>query len=92
METVSQVVDSKLLSGIIALPKRFQNKKVEIIVSLNEEKTALPKLSMNDIIAMKKGSISELLTGSIPQSGKTLDEYRAERLAKYEHTNLNQLI
>ena len=43
MEAVSQVVDSTLLSGIITLPKRFLNKKVEIVVSLNEEKTLLFK-------------------------------------------------
>ena len=87
MDAVTQVIDSTLLSGIIPLPKRFENKKVEVVVSLNEEKTALPKLTMSDIDAMKKGSISESLTGAIPQSGKTLEDYRAERLAKYEHSD-----
>ena len=84
MEAVRQVIDSTLLSGIIPLPKKFQNKKVEVVVSLNEEKTTLPSLTISDIDAMKKGSITESLTGVIPQSGKTLKEYRAERLAKYE--------
>jgi len=87
MDAVTQVIDSTLLSGIIPLPKRFENKKVEVVVSLNEEKTVLPKLTMSDIDAMKKGSISESLTGAIPQSGKTLEDYRAERLAKYEHSD-----
>ena len=87
MDVVTQVIDSTLLSGIIPLPKRFENKKVEVIVSLNEEKTAIPKLTMSDIDAMKKGSISESLTGAIPQSGKTLEDYRAERLARYEHSD-----
>jgi len=87
MDTVIQVIDSTLLNGIIPLPKRFENKKVEVVISLNEEKTALPKLTMSDIDAMIKGSITESLTGIIPQSGKTLEEYRAERLAKYECTN-----
>jgi len=87
MDVVTQVIDSTLLSGIILFPRRFENKKVEVIVSLNEEKTAIPKLTMSDIDAMKKGSISESLTGAIPQSGKTLEDYRAERLARYEHSD-----
>jgi len=87
MDAVTQVIDSTLLSGIIPLPKRFENKKVEVVVSLSEEKTSLPKLTMKDIDAMKKGSISESLTGAIPQSGKTLEDYRAERLARYEHSD-----
>jgi len=87
VESVRQVVDSTLLSGIISLPRRFRNKKVEVTVSLNEEKSALPSITMSEIDAMMKGSITESLTGVIPQSGKTLDDYRAERLAKYECTN-----
>jgi len=87
MDVVTQVIDSTLLNGIIPLPKRFENKRVEVVVSLNEETTTLPSLTMSDIDSMLKGSITETLTGAIPQSGKTLEEYRAERLAKYECTN-----
>ena len=87
MEAVRQIIDSNLLNGVVSLPRGFQNKKVEVIVMLKEEKAALPSLAMSDIDAMLKGSISESLTGAIPQSGKTLDEYRAERLAKYECSN-----
>jgi hypothetical protein len=87
METVRQVVDSTLLSGIISLPRRFRNKKVEVTVSLSEKKPDLPSLTMSEIDAMMKGSITESLTGIIPQTGKTLDDYRAERLAKYECSN-----
>ena len=87
MEAVRQVIDSTLLSGIVPLPKRFENKKVEIVVSLNEEEKALPSLSISDIDSMLKGSITESLTGAIPQTEKTLDDYRAERLSKYECSN-----
>jgi len=87
VEAVKQIVDSTLLAGIIPLPKRFLNRKVELTVTLNEEKSALPSLTINDIDAMMKGSITESLTGSIPQSRKTLKDYRAERLARYECTN-----
>jgi len=87
MEAVRQVIDSRLLSGIILLPKKFENKKVEIVVSLNEEEKTLPSLSISDIDSMLKGSITESLTGAIPQTDKTLDDYRAERLSKYECSN-----
>jgi len=43
MEVVKQIINSKLLDGVIPLPKNFQNKKVEIIVFLQEEKTILPE-------------------------------------------------
>ena len=87
METVRQVIDSRLLSGIITLPRRFLNRKVEVVITLEESKAILPSLTIGDIDAMLKGSITESLTGAIPQSDKTLDDYRAERLAKYECVN-----
>jgi hypothetical protein len=31
---------------------------------------------------MLKDSVTESLIGTIPQSGKTLDDYKAERLSK----------
>ena len=37
MEAVTQVVDSTLLAGTIPLPKRFQNKKVEVTVTLDDD-------------------------------------------------------
>jgi len=43
MEAVTQVVDSTLLAGIIPLPKRFLNKKVEVTITLdNNEKKEKP--------------------------------------------------
>lgn len=87
MEAVRQVIDSTLLDGIVYLPKRFENKRVEIVISLDEDSKALPSLKMGDIDAMLKGSITETLTGIIPKTEKTLDDYRAERLAKYECAN-----
>ena len=38
MEAVTQVVDSTLLAGIIPLPKKFLNKKVEVTVTLDDDK------------------------------------------------------
>ena len=87
MEAVRQIIDSRLLNGVVSLPKFFQNKKVEIIVFLKEEKTAMPKLAMNDIDEMLKGSVTESLIGSVPKSNMTLEDYRAERLNKYERAD-----
>ena len=84
MEAFKKVINSDLLNGLIMLPKSFQNKMVEIIVFLNEESTTLPKLTMNNIDEMLKGSITESLIGSVPQSNMSLEDYRAERLKKYE--------
>jgi len=81
MEAVRQIVESNLLNGIIPLPTFFQNKKVEIIVFLTEDKSELPSLSESDIDAMLKGSITESLVGVIPNTGKPLEDYRAERLS-----------
>ena len=87
MEAVRQVIDSKLLHGIVSLPKSFDRKKVEVIVFVKEEKSNLPSLTKNEIDKMLLGSITESLIGTIPQTNKTLDDYRSERLSKYETTN-----
>ena len=84
MEAVRKIIDSSLLSGVISLPRDFQNKKVELIVFLTDEKTALPPLSRDDIGAMLKGSITESLIGALPGSDMSIEGYRAERLNKYE--------
>ena len=84
MEAIRQIIDSRLLNGIISLPKNFQNEKVEIIVFLKEEATSIPKLTMNEIDNMLKGSVTESLIGAAPQTNMTLEDYRAERLEKYE--------
>ena len=84
MEAVRQVINSDLLQGIIPLPKSFQQKKVEIIIFIKEEKGLLPSFTKSDIDSSLIGSATESLIGAIPQSSKTLDDYRSERLAKYE--------
>jgi hypothetical protein len=87
METVKQMIDSSLLNGIIVLPKEFQNKKVEITVILPEEKNEMPKLTAAEMKKMMKGSVTESLIGVLRKSDKSLDDYRAERLKKYERSD-----
>ena len=84
METVRQIIDSKLLDGVISLPENFQNEKVEVIVFLKREKTSIPRLTMNEIDKMLEGSVTEALIGAVPQNNITLEDCREERLKKYE--------
>ena len=84
MNAVRQIINSEALDGVISLPKLFKNKKVGIIVSLVEDENTIPKLSIEDIDTLLIGSLSESLIGSVPYSSTSLNEYRAERLSKYE--------
>ena len=76
MEYVRQVVESSVLLGVISLPVSFQNRKVEIIVR--------PVINDKMLDEMMEGSITQSLIGSVPDSGASLDEIRAERLRRYE--------
>ena len=76
MEVVRQIIDSNSLIGVMPLPKYFQNKKVEVIVFLKEEQINLPSLTESDIDKMLKDSITESLIGALPNSGKSLEDYR----------------
>ena len=87
MEAVRQVINSNLLDGVITLPKGFQNKNVEVIVFLNEKKSVMPALTKDSIDALLKGSVTESLIGALPHSKKSLDDYRSERLQKYDSTD-----
>ena len=47
----------------------------------------LPSLTKNDIDKMLKGSVTESLIGVLPQSDVNLEDYRSERLNKYERVD-----
>jgi hypothetical protein len=85
MEAIRKVVDGSLLDSIISLPQHFQNRKVEIIVLPVEEPIESQKISAAEMDSILVGSITESLMGSLPDEGKTLDDYREERLQKYEY-------
>jgi len=87
VEAVRQTIDSSLLDGIIPLPKGFQNRSVEVIVMLKEEKATLPQLKKGDIDKLLKGSVTELLIGALSDSGMSTEDYRSERLLKYERSD-----
>ena len=87
MNAVRHIIDSTALDGIISLPKPFQNKKVEIVISLADEEHDSPFLNKAAIDELLSGSVTESLIGSIPRSSMSLDGYRAERLSKYDRTD-----
>ena len=81
MEVVRKIVDAKKLMSVIPLPETMRNRRVEVIVLPAEEQ----KVSEN---LKKSGNIESLvdsLVGVIRDTGMTLEDYRAERLGKYEN-------
>jgi hypothetical protein len=82
-----QIVSADALSDVIAMPRVFRNKRVEVTIREVPEVASVPKIDMTNIEHMMDGSITQSLVGIVPNSGKTLDDYRAERLAKYERVD-----
>lgn len=78
MEVVRKIVDARKLMSIIPLPETMRNRRLEVIVLPAEEKI-LEQPKDNNIEA-----IVDSLVGIIPDTGKSLEDYRAERLKKYE--------
>lgn len=77
MEVVRKFIDSNNLMSILALPENFRNRKLEIIVLPVEEPASAE--SSEDI-----SSIIQSLVGAIPYTDQSLEEFREERLEKYE--------
>ena len=80
MEVVRKIVDAKKLMSVIPLPETMRNRRVEVIVLPAEEQ----KVSEN---LKKSGNIESLVDSLvvIRDTGMTLEDYRAERLGKYEN-------
>jgi hypothetical protein len=79
-----QIVNANALSDVIAIPQIFRNRRVEVIIREAPEAIPASKIDIENIERMMDGSITQSLIGIVPNSGKTLDDYRAERLSKYE--------
>lgn len=79
MEVIRKFVDARKLMPIISLPETMQNRKLEVIILPAEERENV-RYKNQDI-----ENIVDSLTGSIPDNGMTLEDYRAERLSKYEN-------
>ena len=62
--------------NILALPEKYRNHKLEIIIIPSEESSLIEK--------EEKSKILKSLLGSIPSTNLSLEELRNERLNKYE--------
>ena len=77
METVRRVIDADRLMSIISLPKSMQKQRLEVIIfPVNRGTKEKNPLEIDDSI--------RALTGAVPNEGMTLNDYRLERLARYE--------
>ena len=74
MEAVTQTIDSTLLNGIIPLPKKFQNKQVEVIVSLSGEK-ATNKPHTRFIGLLSQESFDEISLALLDTQGVDANEW-----------------
>ena len=82
-----QIVNADLLSDVIMVPQIFRNKQVEVIIREAPGCIPAPKIDFGDISHMMDGSITQSLIGIVPNRDKTLEDYRAERLSKYERAD-----
>lgn len=57
---------------------------IEFLASKRKKETAKQKVEKN---RTDVDSVIASLTGILPDTGKTLEEYREERLKKYEYSN-----
>lgn len=77
METVRRIIDADRLMSIISLPKSMQKQRLEVIIfPVNRGTKEKNPLEIDDSI--------RALTGAVPNEGMTLNDYRLERLARYE--------
>ena len=76
MEAVRKILDASQLTSVISLPETFKNRKLEVIVFPVEE--AADSEWEREKIEM----VVDSLTGSVPNAGLELEEYRDKRLAE----------
>ena len=82
MQTISQVVEGRVLGQVIALPKHLQDVKVRITIApIAEKKTQL--LTRSSLRSRLKDSHTAALTGVLKQAANVdFKELQAERRAK----------
>ena len=86
MEIVSQIVDGRLLSQVISLPKTLQNILVEVTVKPAAQNTKQPVLTRNTLRTQLQGSHTESLSGALSSVSLSLDELRMERRACFKNS------
>jgi len=84
MEFVREIVDSSVLDQVLALPRSFLNRKVEILVFPVKGKQKSVNIGKEKIDELMEGSITQSLIGAVPHSDITIEEIRSMRLRKYD--------
>jgi hypothetical protein len=87
MAAVKYIVDGNLLNNLVSLPESFHNIKLEITITPAAEKKTQPSLTRSKLKSMLKGSVTESLSGSLPRTDMTVEDFRAERLEKFERAD-----
>ena len=88
MNSITQVVDGRILGQVISLPKALQNTKLKITVVpvapiAPAEQDKAPKLTRAMLKEKLKGSIVEEISGVLKDAGDIdLKEMQAERRMK----------
>jgi len=80
MRAVKRIVDGKILSQVIELPRSFQNQQVEVIAYPVARRSPMPQMTKKEIADLLKGSVAESIAGILPDNGLSYDEMRAERI------------
>jgi hypothetical protein len=88
VDAIREIVSGKALSSVIRLPDWLRDGQVEVIVLPASDRAigipapSVPKVSRRELDNMKKGSVTEKLTGAINHPPVTIAEIREERLAE----------
>lgn len=75
MDAIRRIVDAERLEGLISLPDNMKRRRLELIITPVSE----PLGEKKDVLAAL-----ESLMGAVPDDGKDLEDYRRERLKRYE--------
>ncbi|GHU81023.1 hypothetical protein FACS1894191_7470 [Clostridia bacterium] len=87
MEAVRQIIDGNLLNSVIPLPESFRNMKVEVTIKPASEENSLPFTTRAQLRAMLSGSVTQSISGALPYTDMTPEDFRNERLRKYERAD-----
>lgn len=78
MEVVREFIDASKLASVISLPEVLKNQRLEVMILPAEENAG------KDVENSQIEDIVDSLTGAIPDNRMTLEDYRNERLSRYE--------
>lgn len=78
MEFIRKYIDASTLMSLIPLPETLKNRKLEIMILPADEQQGITRK------ASEVAATVQALTGALPNTDLTLQDFREERLQKYE--------